>query len=260
MARVVALAPLALVLSSCGDDTVRLSAVPGAGEEAEYRIRVRAESVAVVGDGEPRRTVEETVLVARHEVQESGAGGSRVSVRLAEEGGPESALVVRFDAAGRPVAVEQTEGAAADVADLGLSELFPGAAGVPPDQGLAPGDRWTIDAPVALGAPAGARLTGEGRLVALGTEDGRRLARVESDYRTPVHRTAAETGGQLVLEGSLSTRARVAYDLDDDVVHSVRARTTGTYRVTLMPPPGVTGAPVPGTVAVEIDSSTRRVR
>ena len=248
-----------LALSSCGDDTVRLRFVPAAGEKASYRISIRAETVTTLGDGEPTRKVDETELVARHEVLDAGADGSRVSVRLADEGGAETAFVVRVDAAGRPVAVEQTEGASAEVADLGLSELFPGAAGVPPGRGLAPGDRWTIDLPVVLAAPVDARVTGAGRLVALETAGGRRLARVESDYRAPVHRAAEETGGQLVLDGSLATTARVAYDLDDDVVHSVRARTTGRYRVTVLPPAGVGGEPVPGTLTVEIDSTTRRI-
>lgn len=252
------LASLAL-LPSCGDDTVRLSFVPAAGERAEYRIRVRAEAVTTVGDEPSRRTVDDTELVASHEVLEAGEGGSRVSVRLAEEGKVPSVFVVRFDGRGRPVEVQQTEGRAAGVADLGLSELFPGAAGVPPERRLAPGDRWAIDAPVALAGPAEARLSGEGRLVALEAAGGRRLARVESGWRLPVRRTAEQTGGRLVLDGSLDTNARVAYDLDDDVVHSVRARTTGRYRVTLLPPDGVGGAPVPGTLVVHVDSTTRRV-
>ena len=252
------LASLAL-LPSCGEDTVRLSFVPAAGERVEYRIRVRAETVTTVGGEPARRTVDDTELVASHEVLESGGDGSRVSVRLSEEGKAASVFVVRLDERGRPAEVRQTEGAAAGVADLGLSELFPGAAGVPPERRLAPGERWTIDAPVALAGPGRARLAGEGRLVALEAVDGRRLARVESGYRLPVRRTAEETGGRLVLDGSLDTTARVAYDLDDDVVHSVRAHTTGRYRVTLLPPDGVGGAPVPGTIVVDLDSTTRRV-
>lgn len=252
------LASVAL-LPACGEDTVRLSFVPPAGEGAEYRILVRAETVATIAGGEPTRVVDDTTLVARHEVVESGIDGSTVSVRLAEEGGPGSAFVVRVDRSGRPVTVEQTEGAPAAVTDLGLSELFPGGAGVPPGRGLAPGDRWTIDVPVAVATPVQARLSGEGRLVGLQAADGRRLARVESDYRLPVHRSAEATGGSLVLDGSLATHARVAYDLDDDVVHSVTAHTSGRYRVTLLPPAGATGPPVPGTVEVEIDSTTRRL-
>ncbi|MGH9179777.1 MAG: hypothetical protein ACRD0N_14640, partial [Acidimicrobiales bacterium] len=82
----------------------------------------------------------------------------------------------------------------------------------------------------------------------------------ESTYRTPVRRTAEDTGGRLVLDGSQSTRADVAYDLEDDVVDSVEARTRGRYRVTLLPPPGVSGVPVPGTLVVDVASTTRRLR
>lgn len=248
----------ALASGACAGDTVRLRFVPAAGERAEYRIEVRAESVTAIGDGEARSAVDETVLVARHEVLESGEEGSTVEVRLSERDGPASTFLVRLDGHGRPVEVRQTEGAAA-AADLGLSELFPGAAGVPPERALAPGDRWTIDAPVALAAPVPARLAGEGRLVALEAAGGRHLARVDSDYRLPVQRHAEGPAGRLLLDGSLTTTARVAYDLDDGVVHSVRARTTGRYRLTLLPPDGVGGVPVPGTLAVDVESTTRRV-
>lgn len=253
-----AVAVAALVPGACAEDTVRLRFVPAAGERAEYRIEVRAESVTAIGDGEARRAVDQTVLVARHEVLESGDEGSTVEVHLSERDGPASTFLVRLDGRGRPVEVRRTEGAVA-TADLGLSELFPGAAGVPPERGLAPGDRWAIDAPVALAAPVPARLAGEGRLVALEAAGGRRLARVHSDYRLPVQRHAEGDTGRLVLDGSLATTARVAYDLDDGVVHSARARTTGRYRLTLLPPDGVGGVPVAGTLAVDVESTTRRV-
>ena len=251
---------LTITLAGCGSDTVRLALLPSVGHRSEYRIAVRAESVTTLTGSEPRRTVEETVLVAAHRVLEAGPDGSRVEVRLSEEGAPVSTFVVRFDRAAQPVEVQRIEGVPAGaLGDLGLSEIFPAAAGAPPDRPLEPGDRWAIDEPAPGGASATARLLGQGRLVALAAADGRRLARVESDYRLPVRRSAEETGGRLLLDGTVTTRARVAYDLDDDVVQSVQARTRGRYEVTLLPPAGVAGAPVPGTLVVDVDSTTRRV-
>jgi hypothetical protein len=168
---------------------------------------------------------------------------------------------VRFDRGGQPTEVQRIEGLPAGaLGDLGLSEIFPAAAAAPPDRPLSPGDRWDLDQPLAEdGAGSQARLAGTGRLVSLHHAGGRPLAEVESSYRTPVRRTAEDTGGRLALDGSQSTRADVAYDLDDDVVHSVEARTRGRYRITLLPPTGVQGAPVPGTLVVDVDSTTRRL-
>ena len=251
---------LTATLAGCRSDAVRLALVPSVGHRSEYRIAVRAESVTTLTGSEPGRTVEETVLVARHRVLESGPEGSRVEVRLSEEGAPVSTFVVRFDRAAQPVEVQRIEGVPAGaLGDLGLSEIFPAAAAAPPDRPLEPGDHWSIDEPAPGGASAAARLLGQGRLVALVAAGGRRLARVESDYRLPVRRSADETGGRLLLDGTVSTRARVSYDLDDDVVQSVQARTLGRYEVTLLPPAGVAGEPVPGTLVVDVDSTTRRV-
>lgn len=249
-----------LLGAGCSSDSVRLSVLPSVGDRSTYRIEVRAVTVTTIGEGEPRRTVEDAELLARHRVLESGPDGSRVEVRLSRDGAAGPTFVVRFDRAAQPVEVQRIEGVPTGaLGDLGLSEIFPSAAAAPPDRPLAPGDRWAIDEPVPLAGPGPGRLVGEGRLVALEAADGRRLARVESDYRLPVRRTAEETDGRLRLDGSLTTRARVAYDLDDHVVQSVQARTRGRYRVTLLPPVGVAGTPVPGTLVVDVDSTTRRL-
>lgn len=257
----VAVVVVLLVSGACGDDTVRLSFQPEPGERSRYRIEVRERTVTTIGDEAPRRTVTDTVVRADHRVLDSGPAGSRVEVRLRiEDEATEATYVVRFDRAGQAVEVQTSDGARPGaLADLGLSEIFPAAAAAPPDRPLRPGDRWTHDEPVGPAEAGSARLVGEGRLVALRAADGRRLARVESSYRSPVRRTAADTDGRLELRGTLRTRAEVAYDLDDHVVHSVRARTRGIYRVTLYPPAGVDGAPVPGTVDVDVESTTRRV-
>ena len=249
------------VLGGCRDDTVRLTFLPSPGDRSTYRIEVRAVTVTTVGEEHPRRAVAETVLEAGHVVLDSGPGATRMQVRLSEQGGPASTFVIRLDRAAQLTEVQRIEGLPAGaLGDLGLSEIFPAAVGAPPDRPLEPGDRWELDEPVRLADAAATRLTGQGRLVALQAADGRRLARVESSYRLPVSRAAEESGGRLLMKGTQRTRATVAYDLDDGGVQSVQARTRGHYSVTLLPPPGVAGAPVPATLVVDIGSTTRRVR
>lgn len=251
-----------VVLPSCASETVRISYRPVAGDVAVYRTSVRAVTVTAIGDQAPRRRVVTSVLTVRQRVLEPDVTGSRVEVRLTRADAPAATFVVHFDRAGQLTEVQRIEGLPADaLGDLGLSELVPVAAAAPPRRPLAPGDVWAIDGPVTLatGAQETARLVGRGRLVALGVADGRRVAKVESTYRLPVRRTSEDTGGRLSLEGSLATRARVAYDLDDDEVASVEARSTGRYSVTLLPPAGVVGVPVPGTLDVDVTSTSRRV-
>lgn len=252
-----------VVVPSCASGTVRISYRPVAGDVAVYRTSVRAVTVTTIGDVAPRRRVSTSVLTARQRVLASDATGSRVEVRLTQADAPAATFVVRFDRAGQLVEVQRIEGLPADaLGELGLSELFPAAAAAPPSRPLAPGDGWAIDGPVTLasGAQEPARLVGRGRLVALGVADGRRVAKVDSAYSLPVRRTSKDTGGRLSLEGSLATRARVAYDLDDNEVASVEARSTGRYAVTLLPPVGVVGVPVPGTLDIDVSSTSRRVR
>jgi hypothetical protein len=246
--------------SGCREDTVRLSFRPSVGDRSSYVIEVRAVAVTTIGEEGARRTVIDRLLRARHRVLESSADGSRVEVRLSQERGPTATFIVRYDRAAQPIEVQRVEGLPADaLGDLGLSELFPAAAAAPPDRPLEPGARWEIDEPVSVAGARPARLAGEGRLVALQAAGGRRLAHVTSSFRVPVGRTSSQANGRLRLEGSVATQARVAYDLDDDVVQSVRARTRGRYDVTLLPPPGVAGVPVPGTMDVDVDSTTRRL-
>lgn len=252
-----------ILVAGCSPGTVRLAYRPAVGDVATYRTSVRAVSVTTVGEGPPRRRVTSVVLTARHRVLEAGPAGSRVEVRLRPDGGGTVTFVVRFDRAGQLSEVQRIEGLpAAALGDLGLSELFPAAAAAPPRRPLAPGDSWTIGGPVRLpgSGPEAARLDGKGRLVGLAVADGRRLARVDSTYRVPVRRTADDTGGRAALEGTLGTRALVAYDLDDREVQSVHATSSGRYALTLLPPAGIAGAAVPGVLEVEVTSSTSRIR
>src|SRR2546427_707395 len=80
-----------------------------------------------------------------------------------------------------PQDVERIEGQpAAAFGETGLAEVFTPAASAPPDRPLRPGDRWTINHVVRVADTGSTRLTGEGRLLALGVVHGRKTASVHS--------------------------------------------------------------------------------
>ncbi len=248
------------LLAGCREGTVRLSFRPPPGQRSSYRITVHATTVTTVADEPARRATTDATFVADQRVLELTRSGGLVEVRLREQGGTAQTFVVRLDRAGEAAAVQSIEGLPSRaLGELGLSEIFPAAAAAPPDHPLAPGQRWTIDTLVKLGEPAPSRLRGVGRLAALGQIDGRDVARVESRYHLPVRRTGSATGTPLSLDGGQSTQAEVTYSVDDGTVISSRSRTRGSFRVTLFPPAGAAGSPVPGTLAVDVTSTTQRL-
>ncbi len=257
----VGLAALTLVAAAgCRDNTVRLSYQPEPGDRYAYRIEVEAVSTATLAEQAPRRTQSRSVFEAQHSVLEAGPSGSRVEVRLNEEGGLARTFVVRLDRAAQLAEVHTSEGLPATaLSGLGLSEIFPAAAAAPPDRALAPGSRWTIDDPVQVASPEASRLVGWGRLSRLGVVGGREVATVESSYKLPVRRTTQERRNQLTLSGAQDTNASTSYDLEDGSVVRADARTHGTYEIMLLPPADTPGDPIPGTLVVEVRSITRRV-
>ena len=259
-ARAALAAALLLVsLVACGDDTVTLALQPAAGDTAEYRITVHATTVTTIGDDDPRRRTSSVVLRANQRVLEAGPEGSRVEVRLDPGGHRDTTFVVHLDPSAQLQEVQQVEGVpSAALGGLGVADLLPVAAAAPPGRPLAPGDRWAIDGPVVEGGTR-SRLQGTGRLASLGVAGGRRLAYVDSSYVLPVDRMTDEGGAPVRLDGRLRTEARAAYDLDGKRVQWVRATTSARYDLTLLPPQGVGGLPVAGTLRVEVSSFSDRV-
>jgi hypothetical protein len=255
-----ALAALAVVvvapLAACQDDTVLLTFRPEVGSTYAYEVEVDSTITRTLDDELPSVRQEEAVFLARHTVLEAGAGGVRVEVELRRAGSGARTFVVRYDRAAHLQAVESIEGIEAEaLGDLGLSEIFPAAAGAPPDEGLRPGDRWTIDDTVELPGAAGpARLSGSGRLAELGVVDGADVATIVTRTRLPI--SVAE--GAQALEGSQITESTARHDLGDGSVLDASSVTRGTFAVVISPPEGQTGAPVEGTLTVEVRSTTRR--
>lgn len=239
---------------------MRLSFRPVPGRRYTYRITVNARTVTKVADVPPRRTSTDTVFVADQRVLELTPSGGRVEIRLREQGGATQTFVVRLDRAAAVAGVQSIEGLPVQVlGQLGLSEIFPAAAAAPPDRPLAPGQRWTIDTAVQVAGPTASRLRGTGRLVSLGQIDGLDVARVTSHYRLPVRQPVSPTDNRPSLAGAQTTAAEVTYSIEDGSVMSARARTRGTFDLTLFPPPATAGSPIPGTLAVEVTSTTQRI-
>ncbi|MGH9242778.1 MAG: hypothetical protein ACRD29_00325 [Acidimicrobiales bacterium] len=252
--------PAVLILGSCRPDTVRIAFEPEV--DATYRYEVQVESVTVTDLlGERRAEVrDEATLDIRQRVLELGDDGVRVEVELRRAGTGTQTFVMRFDRAAQLTEVESVEGIPAEaLGRLGLSEIFPAAAGGPPLRPLAPGDEWDIAERVTLPNAEPARLRGEGRLSELGVIDGRDTATVMSETTLPIESTSPVGEGTQRLDGSQTTRSSVTYALADGGVLSAESTTAGEYAVTLLPPDGVGGPPVRGTLTVAVRSEVRRV-
>jgi len=249
-----------LVVAGCGPSRVRVSYRPSNGSRATYRIEVHAVAVTRIADLAPHRSVDDEVLIARHAVLGAQGGDRQVRVELSSPGGELRTFVVRIDRAAQLTEVQEIEGLLAQVlGGLGLSEIFPEAAGAPPERALAPGDRWTIDQPVRIGGPS-ARLTGSGRLASLGLRHGRKVATIESDFRLPVDRTTGDSPTRLHLQGTQTTTATATRDVADGTIETETAHTAGAFQLLVLPPAGVPGPAIPGTLDVQIRSVTRRER
>jgi hypothetical protein len=244
----------AAVTAACGSGTVRIAYNPPPGTRTAYRVTVHATTVTRVQGQPARQTSDDEALTATHEVLSSGPDGSRVRVTLVAEGGQPRTYVVRLDRAAQLAEVQLVEGVPASaLGDLGLSEIFPAAAGAPPTRPLSPGERWAIDQSLPLGGTP-VRLTGGGRLVSLGVISGWKVDTLETHYRLPVDRTTDAAR----LIGTQSTVTSATRRLVDGTIDHETATTTASYQLLLLPPAGTRGPSIPGTLDVTITSDTRR--
>ena len=251
---------VALVSAGCRDDQVTIAYQPAPGTTFTYAIHVVSSTTTVLPDRTVTRSPDVADLTARQRVLDAKDNTTRVEVTLARVGIGERTFVMRFDRAAQLTAVESVEGIPAEaLGSLGLSEIFPAAAGAPPDRLLRPGDRWVIDDQVQLaGMDAPARLSGTGQLVQLGVVDGNDTATVSSTTTLPLTATSTTSEGVQTLTGAQATTITVVYDLADGSVRHSTAATTGHFDVMLGPPPGQAGTPIKGTLTVELHSEIRR--
>lgn len=253
-------AATASLSSGCERDTVTLSFQPTEGSQLEYETTVESVTVTQLPGRVAVTREDRTRLDAHQEVLDVGDDGVLVEVSLSRPGIGTRTFTMRFDRAAQLTRVERVEGIpAAALGDLGLSEIFPAAAGAPPDRPLAPGDRWAIDDEVQLaGDDQPARLRGEGRLVEVGVEDGEDVATVRSTASLPIHTTTSTTRGTQSLTGTQVTVATATYDLDGGALRRASAVTTATFLLVLGPPEGRGGDAIEGTLSVHIRSEVRR--
>jgi len=259
-----ALAALAVLvlLVGCRDDTVEVTFQPSVGDVYRYKVTVRSTSEVRLPGEEPETRDEEIVLQSEHTVLAAGDDGVRVQVILGDASGSVRTFVVRFDRAAQLESIESDDTVPDDEAGvLGISEIFPAAAGAPPEGALSPGERWTIDDRVVIpGAVSAARLTGRGRLAALGFEDGEEVARLttSSILRFRSEQEAAD-GEVVVLDGAQVTDQRAAHDLADGALRSSSSTTEGRFDLEIRPPYGQRRDPVRGTLTVRVSSETIRL-
>lgn len=253
---------VAVVAPACGDDDGRVALTYRPAEGTETRYVTEVSSTTISAGLEPCQAADtrtdRTRLDASQRVLDRDGSVVRVEVALSREGIGTRTFVVRFDRAAQLTAVESVEGIpAAALGDLGLSEIFPAAAGAPPDEPLAPGDRWTIDDEIDLGDDAPTRLRGDGRLVSLGVVDGVDTATVRSSTDLDVRTSTAATTGTRTLDGTQHSEVEAVYDLDTGLLRRAEADTIGTFDLLLGPPPGGEGDPCAGTLTVQLHSEVR---
>jgi hypothetical protein len=262
------LAPLALALAlaatalvGCREGTVRLTFRPEVGAVYRYEVVVSTVSEVTLGQQAPEIREEDVVLTAEHTVLRAGDDGVEVKVLLQEPGGPDRVFEVVFDRAAQLEEVQSIEGVPDDrLGTLGISEIFPAAAGAPPDRPLEPGASWIIDDAIQLPDGAAAtQLTGSGRLVELAVEGGNEVARLASAARLPLVSMLAAPGGNLRLSGSQVTDYTATHDLDDGAVREATSNTVGSFDLEVGPPPGLGAEAVRGTLRVEVSSQTRLI-
>jgi hypothetical protein len=248
-------------LMGCREGTVRLTFRPEVGDVYRYEVVVSTVSEVTIGRQEPEIREEDVVLTAEHTVLRAGDDGVEIKVLLQEPGGPDRVFEVVFDRAAQLEAVRSIEGVPDDrLGTLGISEIFPAAAGAPPDRPLAPGASWIIDDAIQLPDGAAAtELTGSGRLVELAVVEGKKVARLASVARLPLVSVLPAPGGNLRLSGSQATDYAATHDLDDGAVREATSSTVGSFDLEIGPPAVVGAQAVTGTLRVEVSSRTRLI-
>jgi hypothetical protein len=250
---------LAATLVGCGRDTVRVSYRPPVGARYRHEIRVHSVTTTALAGRPPEVAVDDVVLRTDERVLSAGPDGVRMEIRLRQAGAPDRTFVVRLDRAAQLAGVETVEGLPPSVVGAdALPQILPGAAGAPPDRPLAPGDRWTIDAPAGLPGAEGARLTGSGRLVELGLASDRKVATTRSSTRLPLTTTTPLRGSVVALDGTEHTEETATRALADGAVERASTVTRGEFRLTLAPAGEASATPVTGSLTLEVRSQTRR--
>ncbi|MEO7555554.1 MAG: hypothetical protein ABIV94_02985 [Acidimicrobiales bacterium] len=250
------------LLAGCRDDRVVVAYRPPLGRTYLYDTTVSTTTTVELQGRAPEPPQTEVVeLRAEQLVLPSATSDeTRVQILLTRPGAATRTYIARFDRAAQLTDIERVEGIPTEaLGELGLTEIFPAAAGAPPARGLQPGDTWAIDEAVRLpDATQPGALTGQGRLAELGVIDGHRTARVKSSTALPLTTTVSSSNGTQRLDGTQTTDLDAAYDVSDGSVVSGTAVSVGRFAIVLSPPPGQRGDPLTGRLTVEVRTTIQR--
>ncbi len=248
-------------LTACGRDTVRVSFRPAVGATYRFEVGVHSVTTTRLSGSQPERSVDDIVLHVDETVVSAAGGEARVQVRLRQAGAPDRTFVVRLDRAAQLAGVDAVDGLPPSVVGPdALPQILPGAPGAPPDRPLAPGERWTIDAPARLPGGGDSRLVGSGRLIELGLVHGRKVASTRALTRLPLTSTAAVRGNAVALDGTETTEGTATRDIADGAVERATTVTRGDFGLVVAPAGDNRGARVAGRLSIEVRSDTRRLR
>ncbi len=207
--------------------------------------------------GQPARHTSGTATVDTDQVVESSSGeGTLVQVALHFVTGESRQVVIRLDRAAQLVGIDAQPGD--DLGGLGVAEVFPTAAGSPPDHPLRPGEKWSVRKGLELPDSVPTQLTGRGRLTRLGVVGGRRTATVETTLDLPIVRHTDDGGSESDLEGVQHTELTTTHAVANGAVQSATATTTADYALRLYPPAGVAAPVIPGSLRLTVHSVTTR--
>ena len=241
---------------ACRPGTITVAFRPRPGARYRYHVVVRTDSTLIVA-GQPTRHTSTTVTVDADQVVESSSGdGTRVQVALHFATGESRQVVIRLDRASQLVGLDAQPGSS--LGELGVAEVFPTAAGSPPDHPLRPGERWSVSKVLELPDSVPTRLTGHGRLSHVGVLAGRRSATVATTLDLPVVRRTEDGGRESVLEGVQHTELTTTHAVADGAVEHAVATTTADYALRLLPPVGVDGPVAHGSLQLSVRSVTTR--
>lgn len=249
-----ALAAIAIggaALGACRSDTVSLGFDPEPGSTYQYRYEIEATVIRTVVGGEPEVTEVATTITSEQEIREIGDEGVIAEVTLTSDGSAPRTSTVQLDRAGSLQAIQEVQGLPAESVGLTSEAIFGTAAGEPPAEGLAVGERWSIeDGP----------LSGEGRLDRLGVIDDQDVAVVTTDLVEAVADVVAVAGSEASLDGEVVTASSTTFDLRDGAVREAWTHTSGTVDARIAPPTGTDAAPVEAVITVELRVRTTRLR
>ncbi len=237
-------------VGACQPGTVRIDAHPSVGERLRYRYEIVARITRAIEGGEPTTTDVTTTLLADQKITAITPAGIEADVTLRRDGAATRTARVLLNRGGAIRSIELVAGL--DSAELGLSELgslLPPTV-APPSRPLAPGERWAIREDA---------LHGFGRLTRLGVIDGAQVVVVQTSLAAPIDDAVTSGTSTATLAGTLRTVTNAAYDLRDGSTRRSTARSRGTVRATIEPPPWVQAQPVLGTITYDIEVEAVRL-